>query len=57
MSATRFAGGRGGRNHLEHEDRPVRVVDAATSRLLRELRIDPGRDYQPQKQTKGEPST
>ena len=85
---TRFAGGRGGRNHLEFElrervrtdkvsmngtvtlrvagrlrhigigrthagtdilllvqDLAVRIVNAATGEILRELIIDPGRDY------------
>jgi hypothetical protein len=29
------------------QDRHVRVIDAATGELLRELTIDPTRDYQP----------
>jgi hypothetical protein len=43
----------GGRTHsgthvlLLVQDLHVRVVDAATDELLRELTIDPTRDYQP----------
>jgi hypothetical protein len=36
-------------------DLAVRVVDAATGELLRELTIDPSRDYQPQDRTDPKP--
>jgi hypothetical protein len=31
------------------QDRDIRVVDAATGELLRELVLDPTRDYQPRR--------
>jgi hypothetical protein len=34
-------------------DRHVRVIDAATGELLRELTLDPSRDYQPTGQHRG----
>jgi transposase InsO family protein len=37
------------------QDLAVRIVDAATGELLRELTIDPSRDYQPQDRTDPKP--
>ena len=38
------------------QDLHVRIVNAATGELLRELYIDPRRDYQPQKQSRNDNS-
>jgi hypothetical protein len=36
-------------------DRHVRVIDAATGEPLRDLTLDPGRDYQPLQRPPGRP--
>jgi hypothetical protein len=45
--------GKAGQLHLLVDDLHVRVIDAATGELLRQLTIDTTRDYQPTGAPKG----
>jgi hypothetical protein len=49
------AAARGGTSHRHGADGHIRIIHAATGELLRQLTLDPARNYQPRGVPKGRP--